>query len=577
MCLLREPFYLLAVDPLLPPLSGVFTRLSQWSINTGRAKWVVELCPEIRPFWEYSYRTTLIDAFAQIEDWQHQRFSFTHIEKNLGDYARIYKHVNSQYIEQRLVTVVALKYVMDHLALREGRIVGILPDIAEAARQYWKIDFGNHMVTTRFPFVLSNLFVTMIIYTYSLGWLASRIRPFRIRPQFFPLASDDIGDPTDTLLFDEIAEVNPILLIVRHPEYVTKVRPEDKSRYVFCRPTDGRTDLLDGSMMMLQLTIDMIRLLWNLGRLETPLFYQAITLPYRRVLYRCLFNKFRLAICWSRDPYNVDHLFRHQELKRIGSESWGVLHSYLTYGSVYAQFRYLSFDRLFVMGRYFCDLYYADTWPQSMKIVGSSTFRISREVFASRLLPKPDNILIMCSTFTGERAYVDFIRGLARAFPNRTIFLQIKGPFLRHQSGRDFAYACSRELPNVELAEATVYELFTKARYAFSDPSGVIIEALQFGLYSFFADVWPGVKQSVLRDFEGFCLSNSDQAAERIRQIESGAWRYPGQDYGRYVDLSGHIFFDQFRENLGLAPKEAPKQVNFIASSQPVRGTNKIL
>ena len=85
---------------------------------------------------------------------------------------------------------------------------------------------------------------------------------------------------------------------------------------------------------------------------------------------------------------------------------------------------------------------------------------------------------------------------------------------------------------------------------------GVVVEALQFGQMSFFADLMPEQKTCIYRDFPEICVSSAEEAVKRIRAIEAGEETYPLESLGSLVDLSGRVFFDVIREDLGLPSKE---------------------
>jgi len=165
----------------------------------------------------------------------------------------------------------------------------------------------------------------------------------------------------------------------------------------------------------------------------------------------------------------------------------------------------------------------------------------------------------MCSSFIMEPGLVELVRTIAEAFPERTVYLQAKITFTDNEAGKAFVRACTTGLANVVLATDSIYSLFGKARYAFSDPSTAAVEAPQFGVYGFATDVSPARTPSMLLKIPQFCVTSGMQAVQRIRDLEADRWHYPIDDIGRFIDLSGQVFCDRVREDLGLPRLEEPR------------------
>jgi len=85
------------------------------------------------------------------------------------------------------------------------------------------------------------------------------------------------------------------------------------------------------------------------------------------------------------------------------------------------------------------------------------------------------------------------------------------------------------------------------------------VEAPQFGVYGFATDVSPARTPSMLLKIPQFCVTSGMQAVQRIRDLEADRWHYPIDDIGRFIDLSGQVFCDRVREDLGLPRLEEPR------------------
>ena len=278
-------------------------------------------------------------------------------------------------------------------------------------------------------------------------------------------------------------------------------------------------------------------------------------LPFRRVVLRAFFNRYRPKFFWGRDDYNEEHILRRQELHRIGCQSFGLNHGYSHYSHSYPAWHYISFDRFYTFGLAQYNRYTKNTWAEDMVVVPAGTFGATRKNYELRTSPRPNDIGVFVSSFVYENTMTALVRDLAKAFPERTIWLQIKATFLTKPIGQDFIQNCTKERPNIRHTSDGLFDIFPKVRYSFSDPSTVVVEAMQFGCLSFMTDVSPIQKVSLYREFSGLCVTSGEAAVKRIRDIEAGRWAYTSENYGELVDLSGRVFFDIIREDIGLAAK----------------------
>jgi hypothetical protein len=281
-----------------------------------------------------------------------------------------------------------------------------------------------------------------------------------------------------------------------------------------------------------------------------------MALVYQRLLYRGLFNRFRPKFFWGRDPYSEDHIIRRQELNRVGGLSFGVNTGYLSWTILIPETRYVSYDRYYVFGRGKLNSYFADTWAKDMNVQPAGSFTAQRHHYAKRFDARPTHIAVFTGVFVGEPELTALVRDLAAAFPERKIILQIKDAFQTVPEAPTFIDACQEGLDNVKYSTDSVYDLFFQARYGISDPSSVVVEAMQFGMISFAFDLPHVQATNVNREYPGLTVESGEQATQRIRAIEAGKESYPIEDFQEVVDLSGLVFFDRIRRDMGLTVKE---------------------
>ena len=549
--------YVLAVDPLFPPSRRALDRLVEWAVRTGRARWIIELCPELDHVWEYPTRVLLYDIFAETEPWTNTYYGFEDAERKMPDYGMAYKQITCKYVHQK-----HFQYLLIESALRAERpagvkVIGVPPDTVAGLEAYWDRCFAPQVTPGWTLRPLINPIIGLAVLSYSLGWILSRLRIRAVEPENYFFAADYMEDARDFGIYHEVADGGPILLVVRDPSRNVE-RHEELAPYAVCRPTDGRFNPMGALAAAGMVLRDTFRLMWHLRRCPPPLFYQVVALPWRRAVLRAFFTRFRPKYFWGRDDYNVQHILRREEIHRVDGISLGINHGYPAYACVFPMWRYISFDRYYVFGRALYERFTKDTWAGDMEVVPVGTFGASREDYVRRTQPKPKDIVIFSAVLVGDASMIEMIRGISAAFPDRKVLLQIKETFVETESGQKFLADCMRGLPNIVHTRATIFELFTQARYAFSDPSTVVVEALQFGLYSFCIDVSAAQRVSLLREFPGICVGSVSEAVESIRAIENGSHSYRRADYAELIDLSGRIIFDVIRQDIGLAPMIAP-------------------
>lgn len=550
----RKP-YVLMVDPIFPPLRRSLQSLAERMANAGRAGWIVELCPELQHLWDYHSRIFYHDIFSETEDWQNDYYGFEEVERTVPNYAYGYKHNTCNYTKK-----MHIPFLMAHSALKsneKAKVIGLPEDSVKALENYWKQSFQPAVKAQWRPVRLINFFIFVLVLGYSLAWVLSRLRPFSGPPEKIFFAADYIEDPRDMRLYQEVAEGGTVLLVVRNATKPLESH-EELNDFLRCKPTDGRFTLMGMLQAMGFVLGDGLRLFWRLGDRPTALYYQVAAMPFRKAVLRAFFNRYHPQYFWGRDDYNVEHIFRREELHRVKGVSLGKQHSYSCYTNSYPMWRYISFDKYYVFGRAVYERYLKDTWVDDMDIISVGSFGATREDYAKRLLPRPKNILVMTSALAGVQEVVDIVRGLAAAFPDKKILLQMKKGFMDGILDQKFFNDCSKGLANVSPIHGKLYDIFTQASYAFSDPSSVIAEALEFGLSSFLIDILKEQKSCLYREFPGISVTSPEEAVERIRSIESGEWRYPREEYGELLDLSGKNYFDYIREDVGLPAKEKP-------------------
>lgn len=547
----------LAVDALFPPIRRLLEPLVNRVIATGRARWIVDYIPKQKALWKYPTRTFLNDVFGQTEDWHNQYFDLDHADKLAPAYGCAFKHITCNYMKPLHFHVLLLGAALEKSNGTDLRVYGLTPEVVGLFEAYWNRSLPQNWKTVWLPNKVLNFFMMLPILVFSILWALTRTR-VHVKPELFFFAADYYEDVRDIHLYHEVADGGPLLLVLRHPRR-QRIEPYDELLpYTSCSCRDGRFKPLAAIAASAMIVRDSIRLFRRLGGVRPALYYQVAALPFRRAVLRAFFSRFRPKFYWGRDDYNVEHVLRRQELNRIGGVSLGISHGYPAYASIFPMTRYVNFDQYFVFGHRLCEPYIHKTWPEDMSINAVGSFGASREDYAVRVLQKPKNIIVFLSMLSRDVGMIDMVRGLSKAFSDRRIILHVKSLFLQTREGQEYVADCKKGLSNVVENSETLFQIFRQAQYAFSEPSTVVIEALQFGLHSFCLDTLPIHKVCIFRDYPGLCVSSPEDSIARINAIEAGTWVYPRKSYGDVIDLSGRVLFDVVRETVGLPAKEQP-------------------
>lgn len=550
--LLGREVLILDIDPMLPQAKGILHRIADAVVSARRATWAIDSLDDLRRVKDVPGKSVLYDVFGKIEPWQNDYFGFARAGETTGDYAMAFKLAVTNYLREKHVSLLVLRRLFEGRPDRPYRCIGIPADTLAAAENFC----GKKLPCSpaRIPARLVNLGLAIAIGMASLWWIVRRARFGTVTPESFFFAADFIGDERDGRLYRELEDGGPMLMVPRG-EVKNSPLAAELEGYTFSDLTDGYLkagDVLPATKMVLG---GIGRFYQHFNEVYPALFWRLATLPYKRLLYRGLFTRFRPKFFWGRDPYNDDHIIRRQELNKVGGQSWGVNTGAPSWAILIPAWRYISYDKFYVFGNGY-KKYYGDTWAKDMEIVPAGSFTAARDHYIRRFDPRPPDIAVFASVFVGEPELTALVRDLAAAFPDRKIILQVKVNFQNAPETQAFIDACREGLDNVEYSTESVYDLFFQARYGISDPSSVVIEAMQFGMVSF-AFGLPRVQATNLyREYPGLTVESAEQVIQRIRAIEAGTEPYPIEDYQDVVDMSGMVFFDRIRRDMGLTVRQ---------------------
>ena len=554
---LGRPTCIVAVRSLFGGLTGRLDRVAGWLESKGRVSRILDQRPDLAPFADYGDLLRLADPFIEAEPWINGFFGFEDSDERYGRYAIAYRHAVCNAVFQRFSTAFLINGIGEASPEPGTRVSGL----DEIDLAYFQNRFGGGtplslIKTPSLPRVL-NLFHFAAVVAYSAFWIASRVRLSPPPPESIFLGSDFIGSHHDSILWQEVADdSHEVLAIPRNKAMADQFKDMlDGRRHSMV--TGGWFSPFSAAKAFWEMLTDGF-LLFRLGSaLPGDFYHRLAVLPHRRAVYKALFNRFRFQYFWGRDDYNTDHIIRSQELRKTGGVSMGIMHGLPSICKVMHQFRHLDYDVYYMFGREQYESFYQFTWPTHTRAKAIGSFGASRGELERLKEPRPKNIACFLSPSFHQVKVMEALETLARAFPDRKVFINIKAQ--KHLTGA-FADALedlkNRGPDNLVIDDRRSYELLFQRRYVVNESSTLTAEAIQFGLYGFALDLDSRVKSLYYRRFPEICLNSGEEAAERIRDIEAGRWDYPRHLLGSLIEMSGRVPWDVIREDLGLRPRQ---------------------
>lgn len=555
----RRSVHVLAVAPWLPflrpPLAAVAAFLRRRRLLPADAAVETFLAYQDRlaPGW----KTT--DVYRRAEPWLERRFGFAALDAEGYAYGFPFKNVTVNHFQWHLGLFYVIAETARRFPDRTIQVVGFDAEtVAFHAACHGPVP-GFGAASWPVPRALLNAVLTLAVLGLALRRVAGWVRPAKPHPVPVLLGVDLIGDYRILTMLGEVADhPSQVLGVFRNAGQAVERRDWIRP-YPSCLPHDGALGPGD-ALATLAMVAGRGFALWRRFRRLAPRHFLGVAkFPLIEATYRAMMEKYRFAHFLGRDDYNVDHIFRSMELRRRGGVSMGISHG--TGYDVEPSWRYLDFDVYYTIGEgYFRDLY-LERWPAGTRLQAVGGFGMSGEQRRRAAAPKPDDIIFFIKLFIEGEAVVDAVRDLARAFPERTVYMKLKGSELRGLDDNRRARLTADLPANVVFTTERPGELLLRARYAVSTPSTVVLEAIEAHCITFCYDVLPEETPFHFRQFPGLCHRSVEDIAGRIRAVEAGEWSYPRRAYADLVDLSERDAFAAIRADIGLAPRPAAAEL----------------
>jgi len=543
----------LAVEPLFLYSRLLLQKLVLFFIRAGLSEWTIDDYPNLARLKEDPVRSLLYDVFGETELWQDKTFKFSEADNAIGEYSMPFKHIVTNYcFLEKHVTLLLMKEIHSTIGFSNVKFLGLPEDTLSAIGEY--CSNSKPPKGTFIPVRGINLVYSILMVLVCLIWTITHCRLRIKKAKDFFFAADFINDDRDKMLYDELDDGGPILMVRRGKQTIYRP-PNELRKYSFCFKESGIIFFTDICSVIKSTISDTILLYLFAGKMHPLVFWRIVMLPYKRLLWRGLFQCYKPRFFWARDPYNEDHIIRRQELNRVGGKLYSVNTGTISWAILSPPWRYISFDRYYVFGKGVYKEYYGNTWPTDMEVIPSGTFTAERRHYLNRFENRPGDIAIFLSVYTSEPEVHEFVVGVAKAFPRKRVYLQIKKTFRSHFGAQNIINKCSN-IPNIVYTEERVYDLFEKATFGISDPSSIVNESLQLGMKAFTLDIPSVHKTNPFRKHPEMIITSATEFIERIELIENKSWAYPTASFQDLVDMSGIVFADRVRKDMGLIPKD---------------------
>jgi len=545
----RQPTLVLAVRPGLSPLAGPLTRLRDALARRGLAPDPVAVSPGVARVAEYRW-ATFLGMFSACEPWMESQFGFDRLDGTVGAYAQALRHSIFGHVDQMSDPVLRLQALR-----RENPTIRWLGGGAETFAGLYGCWTGQAVAMPgrlrRTGRRIVNLGLALGV---AISCVAAALRLLRFRPappQPVRLGANFLPDPRNWRLLAELCpDPADVLMLFSNPEDFAD-QPKVAATYGYRTVRLGEGQLspgaaASGAAMALR---DLARLFRQCGGWPLGAFRSAVGLVRSRLFYRALFGAYRVGHFWGRDDYDARHILRSQELRRVGGVSMGITHGLPTTDIVEPGWRYIDFDLYYCFGMLTYNAVYHQTWPAHMRVRPIGSFGVSRERLARMNGPRSKDIVYFATSEPGEDRMAAMVLEVARAFPDRTVWVKVKPVYRTIGLCAPLFAALATAPANVRECETDTYELMLQAGYSLAGLSTVAAEAIQFGMVSFVLAPDPAIANSY-RLAEGLCFAEAAPIVAAIRDHESGARPWPRQSFAELIDLSGRSIYDVIRADM---------------------------
>lgn len=554
LAMLNRPVYLIKTKPVFGFLASALDHMARYMKKRLNVQCVFKVLPNSRLYWDMPGYSNHTNIFAKVESGINQHFRFDQVDWQLGSYAMPFKHEACKYMSEKFNDVFLIRDIAKKFSANEATIITTDEDVLFLYEQYYQerprpltIRVHQFRKLVNFGF----LGVTLIV---SLAWTLAKLRWLKSDQQSFLLGADFTGGQKQVDMVREIIGDPARCLFVFRNASQRKNHSADIIGFSHCLNDNGVLTLFELPSIIALIVREGMNLYFHQSHLAPDYFSRLLKLPYKRVAYRTLLNRFQFKFFWCRDDYNSDHILRSQELRRNGSMSLGINHGLPSPNTIEPVWRYIDYDTYYVFGIHVHQSNHTGTWSDKMHVKPVGSLCMTRNFLERINQPRPADIIYYAPVSRYEQKMREAIFEVAKAFPKKKVYIKIKPSLNQKSFSRKFVEQCRSGPKNLVVTEADSYELMFMAQYVLSAGSTISAEAIQFGLNVFVFDFGDQNEPFYYRDFPGLCVTSASESIARISDIDIGKEVYPRQSFDKLIKLSGPYIIDVIRNDLGLEP-----------------------
>jgi len=496
----------------------------------------------------------IFGAFPAARRWLESYYRFDDMPfHRLNGYGGAYRNTTGNHIRGMMLEAYLLTYLSNTTFEEPVRVIGLGSDSLTFHRECRggpSAFAAASRMECRWPI---NIFLLMAVFSYTIVKAIGITRLNVPPPRPFFLAFDYVNDQRLLEIIDRLTNGKEEILLVLRNDKSEQGLPESLPDHHAVKRDQGVLSLGDLFSVIARILADSPALVRRSVGLEPQHARDVLRLMHQRVVFRALFRRCQPRHFFCRDEYNSEHIIRSQELRRVGGASLGFAHGITTPERLHPIISYVDFDTFHICGEHQYSACYSQTWPSYMKVRAVGSMGMTQEYQARINDPRPPNILYFHSVSTDEREMIEAILTVARAFPDRKVFIKFKE---RH---RQLGFYASEDMltpealpENVSIRDDYAYDLFFEARYAVGpNNSTITAEAIQFGLATFVLDLLPEEANSYWNDFPEIKVTGARQIIDRIAALDSGDDSYPTAALDSVISLSGKDIGGLLKDALG--------------------------
>lgn len=550
--LLKKHVCIVSVTPNLFFFENVFNRIVNWAVKKGYASWALDECSDLDHLKGYKITIHCYDVFGVTEYWQREYFNFAKADDLIPDYARSYKLEVTNVLVPQEEAVIILGSIKKKF--KNPKIIGLPIHTRKMYEIYFQEKIEETSCNLAFLSTFINISLLALINIYGILTCLKAISFKKPEDQTFVLI-DSNGDSREIPILNMLADGGRQVVVERFKGCISSELRKRIGAYDIVDSSAGYLSPKQAFSEMGRIFRDSCRIFAFAPSLSPRFFRGLIALTVKRTLIKALLNRFQPKYFWCRDLYNPEHILRTQEMHKIGGETHSALHGYGGLTFLYPMFRYATFTRFYVFGKIFGERLYGDTWPKEMLKIPAGSFAYGNDIVEKIRAAKGRKdigILTAVLMATRDEKLKSFVRAIATEFPDRKIILQVKSYFTARPETKEFVEACAEGLPNIEYSTQTPDAIFLRSAFVFSDSSTAVMEGIAFNVPTFMLDFAAYHRNCVFREYQGICVTETDQAIKRIHSLIDGSWVYPREGCADLIDLSGIPFSERLREGMGL-------------------------